>query len=278
MCGSVRLYEEVGDAEGHRLAAACMAVLVDLTRAHGGTLIRTQGDGVMSTFPDPATAMQAARAMQQAHRHGPVQIKIGFHCGPVIRSEADVYGDAVNLAARVIGLARAGESLTTRDTVAQLPGELQAETRLLDRTPIKGKREPVTIYALMDDEDTQATQFASQWNSDGRAAGQVLWLQYRGTRLALHEGEPPLVLGRSQRCQLVVDSDFASREHAQVEPRRNHFLLHDQSTNGTYLETESGLVFIKRETVQLFGSGRISLGVRPGPDRPEGIHFSHTGQ
>jgi class 3 adenylate cyclase len=185
MCDSVRLYERLGDAEGHRLAEYCMGMLVQITEQLGGALIRTQGDGIMSTFPDAVTACRAARAMQEAHRCGPVSIKVGFNQGAVIHGGGDVYGDAVNLAARV--------------------------------------------------------------------------------------------MGRSQECQLAVESDFASRRHAVIESRRDHFVLTDQSTNGTYLITRDGeQVYLKRESARLIGSGTISLGVRPQEEGGNNlIRFSH---
>ena len=120
ICDSVRLYERLGDTEAHRLAERSMQTMVEITQRFGGTLIRTQGDGVMSTLPSAAAACYAARSMQQAHQSGPVGIGIGFNYGAVIQSDGDVYGDAVNLAARVSALARSGEILTTEETLGSL--------------------------------------------------------------------------------------------------------------------------------------------------------------
>ena len=86
ICDSVRLYERLGDAEAHFLAEKCMRKLADVTRKHGGTVIRTQGDGIMSTFSTAASAYSAAREMVDAHSVGPVSIRVGFNHGPVIQS------------------------------------------------------------------------------------------------------------------------------------------------------------------------------------------------
>ncbi|MEM7504962.1 MAG: FHA domain-containing protein, partial [Pseudomonadota bacterium] len=53
---------------------------------------------------------------------------------------------------------------------------------------------------------------------------------------------------------------MASREHARVECRRGKFILTDQSTNGTYVQTEEGPAYLRREELQIGGSGKIALG------------------
>ncbi len=277
ICDSVRLYEKVGDAEAHRLADNCMRLLKEITESRGGTVIRTQGDGVMSTFPTAASACHAARAMQDAHAAGPLFIKIGFNHGVVIPDAGDVYGDAVNLAARVIGLARAGEILTTEETVKHLEPEQRLSARMLDRTRVKGKSEPVNIYSLVNEADTQATTVSGVTSPGQRAdGGKALGLQYRGRMLSLEGLSAPLFIGRADQCQLVIDSRYASRRHAFIEAKRDSFVLTDQSTNGTYLTSAQGeSMFLKRESVRLLGSGVISLGIRPDADQENLIHYFH---
>ncbi len=275
ICDSVRLYEKVGDAEAHRLAGYCMRLLVEITGRHGGTVIRTQGDGVMSTFPTAVSACDAAHEMQDAHVSGPVFIKVGFNHGAVIPDAGDVYGDAVNLAARVIGLARAGEILTTQETVQKLSPEQRVSARMLDRTTVKGKSKPVNIYALVDDADTQATVFSTVWApGQGGGRSQALGLEYRGRKLNLEGLKPPMFMGRGDQCQLVVESEFASRMHAFIESKKDYFVLTDQSTNGTYLVSAEGeRMYLKRESVRLPGSGVISLGIRPEADDDNLVRF-----
>ncbi len=277
ICDSVRLYEKAGDAEAHRLAENCMQTLCDITGRHGGTVIRTQGDGVMSTFPAATCACDAAREMQDAHVTGPVFIKIGFNHGAVIPNGGDVYGDAVNLAARVIGLARAGEILTTQETVNHLRPEQRLSARMLDRTTVKGKSEPVNIYSLVNEADTQATTISGSTSTGQRVdRRKTLSLEYGGQTLSLEGLAAPLFIGRAAQCQLVIDSRYASRKHAFIESKRDSFILTDQSTNGTYLMSSEGeSMYLKRESVRLLGSGVISLGIRPEADEDNLIRYSH---
>ena len=277
ICDSVRLYEKVGDAEAHRLAENCMQLLCDITRRHGGTVIRTQGDGIMSTFPAAASACDAGREMQDAHVTGPVFVKVGFNHGAVIPNAGDVYGDAVNLAARVIGLARAGEILTTQETVQHLKPEQRMWARMLDRTEVKGKSEPVNIYSLVNAADTQATTISGVASPGQRVErSKALALEYRGRTLSLEGLASPLYIGRAAQCQLVIESRYASRTHAFIESKRDSFILTDQSTNGTYLRSLEGeSMYLKRESVRLLGSGVISLGIRPEADEENLIGYSH---
>src|SRR3546814_5492723 len=71
---------------------------------------------------------------------------------------------------------------------------------------------------------------------------------------------PEFVLGRQDICDLVIDSSYAARRHATIQAVRGKVFLKDHSTNGTYVRNAAdGVVFIKREMVQLSGSGAIFL-------------------
>ncbi len=277
ICDSVRLYENVGDAEAHRLADRCMQTLVQITHRHSGTVIRTQGDGVMSTFPSAAEACDAAWEMQDAHESGPVHIKVGFNHGAAIPKDGDVYGDSVNLAARVMGLARAGEILTTWETVQELTQAQRFTARMLDRTMLKGKSEPVSIYSLVNQADAQATMVTGTRSvGEIRASGGALGLEYRGAEQVLESRAPRLTIGRADNCQLVVASEYASRVHGYIESKNDGFIYTDQSTNGTYLRSADGKdTYLKRESLRLLGSGTLSLGVRAEGDEANRIRFWH---
>ena len=82
------------------------------------------------------------------------------------------------------------------------------------------------------------------------------------------------MLGRDERCDLVVKSYFASRRHAVIEMSRDRFVLTDQSSNGTFVAPENGHeIFLKRESVPLLGDGTISLGAAPSDDDSYTVSF-----
>jgi adenylate cyclase len=280
ICDSVRLYEREGDARAHQMAAQCLRLMVESTERFGGTLIRTQGDGVMSTFSTADAAFDAAKDMQGAHRCAPVTIKVAFTYGTLIKVPGDVYGDNVNLASRVMGLARSGEILMTEATAHALSPDRRAQTRLLDIAPVKGKAKPVNIYTITGASGDRAgeptTVFAEPLAANPAALRGTLVLGHAGREWRVSETPRPLVIGRADDCDLIVRSDLASRRHALLEAKRSYFVLTDQSTNGTFVvNQETELVFLKRESIQLLGSGAISLGREPQAAPELAIRFRH---
>jgi adenylate cyclase len=90
-----------------------------------------------------------------------------------------------------------------------------------------------------------------------------------GSRQIEWGGEPQreLLIGRAERCDLVLLSPFVSRLHARLECRRQFFVLSDESSNGTYWRTEDGrVVFLHRRSMRLWGNGELHLGIPPGAE------------
>ena len=275
VCNSVRLYEVLGDEEAHRLIHDCLHGLVGITKQYNGTVIRTQGDGVMSVFDSADQTFDAARQMQETYRDGHITITAGFNYGSVIADGGDVYGDAVNLAARVAALARPGEILLTGETVRELSPNLKETVRLFDTTTVRGRSRPVEIFTVRAAPDQQTTYVpaSAPKTAQARHAGQ-LTLRHGKRVYQVGEGVPTLVMGRDERCDLVVKSYFASRRHAVIEMSRDRFVLTDQSSNGTFVAPENGHeIFLKRESVPLLGDGTISLGAAPSDDESYTVSF-----
>jgi len=225
-------------------------------------VVKTSGDGVMCVFATPDEAFRAATLMREAQKRGQMSIHAGFHFGPVIEHAGDFYGDTVNVAARVTDLAKAGEILVTEDTVVRLSPALRAATRWLDKASVKGKKEPVGVYMIMTEEEN-VTVIRSPLVA---AESDVLRLdlRYGEQSFSLTEPMPEFVIGRQDICDLVLDSNYASRRHATIQADRGKVFLKDHSTNGTYVRSTSGEVaYVKREMVQLTGQGAIFIGREP---------------
>ena len=186
-------------------------------------------------------------------------IRIGFHFGMVLEDKGDFWGDGVNTAARLAGLAKAGQILTTGSTVNALPALQRSNLRDLDAITVKGKQDAVRVFELMWGDTEDATHVASM-----AASAKVQ------TRLTLELGErtiafPPnkqvLVLGRENTCDIVIPEKTASRRHARIERRGAQYVLVDESTNGTYVAIEGDReVLLRRESVMLRGRGKLALG------------------
>ena len=280
ICDSVRIYEQFGNARGLAIAEQSMNQMIKITERCGGNLIRPQGDGVKSIFPNSDNAYDAAVQMQLAHRDSPCDIKVTFSYGPLLPAQDDVFGDTVHLAARLLGLARPGEILLPGDTARHLSRDRRINTRLLDTTRVKGRSEPVYVFTVNQGGPSTETGNRTQVVMTP-AGGRLLPLSrlillYSGKRYRSETSGKPIVLGRSIDCDIVVDSTYASRQHARIEPKRSHFLLTDLSTNGTYvINQNSSPLYLKREATQLVGHGVIALGRSPSPSLEGDIHFFH---
>jgi len=123
--GSTALYERVGDAEAHRQVANSLSMMREAIVSNRGTLLRTVGDSSLASFECCDDAWLAAREMQVQHASGTLSVRIGFHLGSVIPDGGDVYGNAVNIAARISSFARTGEIATTEEAVNTLSAEHQ---------------------------------------------------------------------------------------------------------------------------------------------------------
>ena len=85
---------------------------------------------------------------------------------------------------------------------------------------------------------------------------------------------PQAVIGRSEESDLVVRGNLISRLHARIEFHRNRFMLTDQSTNGTFVQPDGQEeAFVRRDSIQLKGTGTIGLGRVPEADSPQTIHY-----
>jgi class 3 adenylate cyclase len=121
--GSTELYERVGDLAAFDLVRAHFRVLNKIVAAEGGAVVKTIGDAVMATFPTPDRAMAAAFKMREAVKdlNGDLLLKIGIHMGPCLavslNDRQDYFGQTVNIASRVQGLATSRSIFATRQVV-----------------------------------------------------------------------------------------------------------------------------------------------------------------
>ncbi len=281
ICGSTSLYEALGDAKASAAIDTCLKTIDSCGQAHAGQLIKTIGDEVMMVFPSAVEAAEAAHAMHDAAAGlvpspgRPMALHIGFHYGSAMRSGGDVHGDSVNLAARLVSLAKPGQTLISATTLDHLSEYWLNLTRPVDKTQVRGRTGQVTMYELMwqPEEATRMVELASASQADVQAPR--LLLQHRGRDVKLGPEHPIVTLGRADSCDLVVRHDLVSRLHARLEYRKGRFMLTDQSTNGTYVKPENGnTLFLRRDGHSIGGSGLIGLGTAINPESEDVIRFT----
>jgi len=264
--GSTALYELLGDKPAAKAIDAALGALKEVIAVRDGLVVKTIGDELMVVFNNPEAACEAAREMQQRMATWPptagakLAIRIGFHYGLVLEDKGDFWGDGVNTAARLAGLAKAGQILTTGATANALPGIQRSNLRDLDAFSVKGKQDAVRVFELMWGDTEDSTQMASA-SAKFEALKARLTLEVGERTLSFSPDKSILILGRDNTADIVVREKTASRRHARIERRGAQYVLVDESTNGTYVAIEGDSeLLLRHESVMLRGRGKIALG------------------
>jgi class 3 adenylate cyclase/uncharacterized RDD family membrane protein YckC len=155
ICGSTALYDKLGNEKALNVITRTLNILIQEVTTHKGTLIKTIGDEIMCSFPNVAVATQAACAMHfaiDARRPGgenPIFVRIGFHFGEVIHKANDVFGDTVNVAARVAAITRERQIMTTQAVIDALPSGFADKLRPISRAAFHGKQDSFALFQIL---------------------------------------------------------------------------------------------------------------------------------
>ncbi len=269
IAGSTELYERVGDVEAHRRVAESLAFMADAVGAHAGTVLRTVGDSTLASFKDCDAALQAACDMQQSHKKTPLSVRVGFHFGPVIPDKGDVYGNAVNIAARVASFAKTEEITATEQAVALLNNSNKSRATLLDSINVKGISDAMGVYRIAwEADESMHTRVAEPVKiNQSQNAQRFLELHSNSKQYRLDHQSGDVTIGRDSDSVLQIDGDRVSRQHAKIAWQSGQIVLTDSSTNGTYVQrVGQAPVFVRRESLVLEDAGQLGLGVLSSDD------------
>jgi len=161
--GSTDLYERVGDLVAFDLVKEHFKVLHEVIAAETGAVVKTIGDAVMATFPTPDRALAAALRIREAmrklnaeHKSEDLLLKIGIHEGPclavTLNDRQDYFGQTVNIASRVQGLAVSRSILATGAVVEHPTASALLESDGIKpmprRLPVRGVAEELSVYEI----------------------------------------------------------------------------------------------------------------------------------
>ncbi len=277
--GSTRLFETRGDVEARALIAAVLDALAGITRDHGGSVIKTIGDEIMCTFPGILSGLLAAVDMQRRLKSDPafvrdqLGIRVGLHHGDALLEAGDVFGDAVNVAARMAALANRDQIVATAASTREITKVAGLRVRSLGAARVAGKLQPIEIVDVLWQDDTSPVTTVQSCLPSGALERMSLRLRHRDRQFELDELAAPFMLGRDPSLNLTVDADWVSRDHAHIEWSRGHFVLTDRSTNGTWVQMAGDELHLHRNSVHLRRSGVISLGVALLAGAADLLHF-----
>jgi class 3 adenylate cyclase len=154
MEGSTTLTQRLGDAKAQEVLRTHNTIIRDALKAHSGSEIKHTGDGIMASFTSASRALECAIAMQRAfaqhnesHPDTPIRVRIGLNAGEPVAEEEDLFGTAVQLAARICAHAEPGEIVA-----ANVVRELAAGKGFLlgDRgdVALRGFEDPVRLFEV----------------------------------------------------------------------------------------------------------------------------------
>jgi len=155
--GSTSFYEQRGDLDGRMMVHRHNELVMPQIEANKGVLIKTIGDATMSRYDDPADGVRAALQIQlKLREHNKtsavgeqIHVRIGLNTGIGIVEEKDVFGDVVNVAARVESLADGGEIMVTEDTYREVKNNDEFIFRFAKAEKVRGKKEALKAYRLV---------------------------------------------------------------------------------------------------------------------------------
>jgi class 3 adenylate cyclase len=159
--GSTALTERVGDAKAREVLRRHERIVREALQAHGGAEVKAMGDGFMASFASATRAVECAIAMQRAFADwnagvgaglappegAAIRVRIGLNAGEPIAEEKDLFGTAVNMAARIAAAAEGGEILAS-DVVRQLVAGKGFLFSDRGEVELKGFEEPVRLYEV----------------------------------------------------------------------------------------------------------------------------------
>ena len=161
---SVAYFAKHGDAAGARMIRVSQDVVCSVAREFGGTVAYSVGDSVMCVFAEARAAALAAGAIQVAISKinedrldsGPIAIGIGLSYGPTIIDSHDVFGDVVNVAARLKGLSGRNQIVMSESFQQQLDSSSPCKVRFVGKYVLRGRDENLSVYELVWNDDAVA--------------------------------------------------------------------------------------------------------------------------
>lgn len=268
LADSVKLYASIGDEAAKTHVLELQHLLEEEVASFGGKVQEIIGDEIMVRFALSDKALPCSIALhRKAQRYSkqhaiPMSLRIGMHMGSVIEDHEEnrLFGDTINVAARVTAIAQADQTIITEALLNNAAATWHDAARRFDTVTLKGVSAPVMVYDLPWQQDG-LTAIMTLDNDNYIEEIATLTLSHEGKRISLKAHDGIFSIGRAITNTLVIDADPVSRRHVTIERVRDLFVLTDKSTNGTHLFTHTGeTLYLRRQQWPMSGSGELALG------------------
>lgn len=281
---SVGLHDSLGDIKAHEKIVGCLSRMSDIIMQHHGRVVETIGDEIMCAFANPDQALHASCAIQEVLQNNlnyQLNVRIGFNHDQTNTDKGHPFGDTVNVASRMVKLARAGQIIISEQAFKDLSPECQRQTRHFHRMLLKGKKEPCDIYEVLWDRDDSTIKFSRvDEQAYNRFTTKEVMIKYLNMEKTVTLTGDRLQIGRGNKCDLQVFTDVVSRLHATIKTGQGKIIFVDESTNGSFIKTRPGNragdnldLYLHHDEWIMESSGIISLGEPVNEASEHLIHF-----
>ncbi|GAB5467095.1 MAG: adenylate/guanylate cyclase domain-containing protein [Rhodospirillales bacterium] len=238
--------DEAGTLE--RLKACEAAVIEPAVARHGGRIVKRMGDGYLVEFASVVAAVECALAWQRG-ASPPLAFRIAIHLGDVMVQEGDLYGEGINIAARLEALAKPGGLCLSEDAQRQVRGKIQVDFEDIGPQQLKNIAEPIRVFRAL-------VEGAAAAPPSGAATGQgtgewrmprILLLPFR--HLGNHGDSGAFASGLTETLAAAL-AHF--EEFELIDPGSAREVIADQGTLGAGRQLEAAYL--------LEGSVQIALG------------------
>jgi adenylate cyclase len=275
LTGSVSVFETLGNDRATKAITKLTQWIGSVGTANGGQVVKMLGDGVLLSFTNNLTALEAMTQVQQEHAkrlaRWPNRLKlmmqIGIARGQVIQVDGDCFGDAVNVASRLSDLAGPEQILVTDAVIRQLEPRSGVRSRSLGPMRIKGRVELCEVFRI-----EWQTEMLSEFltlPADLHQLGMKSESVFGGIELgwlevshAFNLTDLPLKIGRVPEADFVVNDPRVSRLHVSIDVRSGNYVLEDISSYGTWVRFggAENAIALRRQECLLHSDGEITLG------------------
>ena len=233
--GSTKIYEAIGNIKAEKAISSALKKASEFVSDENGIVIKTIGDEIMCRFEDCNQAFNVSNKIHNYFQNNKIEgevimsFRIGIHYDSTIISDnGDAFGDCVNVASRLANIARAKQTIFSKELFFQLDPSHQDDSREYDVTSIKGKKEQYTIYehvwekSEFGDNDEDLTTISMHATSMHSRISHIEESNHKMELSYINIKEPVqitakenefITIGRSIESNIPVVSIMASRAH-----------------------------------------------------------------
>lgn len=272
IAGSTRLYDRLGDEKAYPIITSTLDIMSEIVADNHGIVVETIGDEIMCQFHDANNAIAAANHIQTTlSKNNQLSARIGLHTGIAGMHDGRPFGDIVNVAARMTGLAKAGRIIISIDTMEAFNLVNKAKLRQFEYAHVKGKEKSFQTFEYIWDEidSTSYGQSLPILSQNIQPPRGSLICRYREIWMRIDQDHTRITIGRNEHSDMMIDDFNASRDHATIELLGDRIIYIDHSTNGSHFKVkatdgntyEEGFDFtLHRDKWVMSGEGVIGIG------------------